>query len=221
VTVSVVALDLNSGQAAEVSRVGASVGIPGYTGDDSAVLFSQPDPTTLIGYSLVRQPVAADRLTPTGTASVLLRDALAGVVYRRGTWRGPAATATPTRIPTSRPTETPTPSLRATATATSSVATPTGIVTLPPTPPRTPSVLPTATRTGPPASTPTPGACVGDCNGDGEVSVDELIRGVNIALGNAGLGQCPGFDVNGDGEVSVNELVQAVNAALGGCAGTG
>ncbi len=55
----------------------------------------------------------------------------------------------------------------------------------------------------------------GDCNGDLEVTVDEIIRGVNIALGNAAISQCPSLDSNGNGEVTVDELILAVNAALG------
>jgi hypothetical protein len=49
------------------------------------------------------------------------------------------------------------------------------------------------------------------------VTVNELIIGVNIALGNTGVGACPAFDRNGDGMVSINELILAVNAALDGC----
>jgi len=49
------------------------------------------------------------------------------------------------------------------------------------------------------------------------VTVNELIRGVNIALGNADISTCPAFDRNGDGMVSINELIAAVNAALDGC----
>ncbi len=60
-------------------------------------------------------------------------------------------------------------------------------------------------------------ACVGDCDGDGMVAVNELIRGVNIALGNTGIDQCPVFDTDGDGMVGINELVAGVNAALNGC----
>jgi hypothetical protein len=60
-------------------------------------------------------------------------------------------------------------------------------------------------------------ACPGDCNGSGTVDVSKLIRGVNIALGNAEASECPAFDVNGDGDVAVNELIAAVNAALNGC----
>ena len=40
-------------------------------------------------------------------------------------------------------------------------------------------------------------ACVGDCNGDGMVSVDEMVEGVRISLGEAPLSQCPAFDANG------------------------
>ena len=63
------------------------------------------------------------------------------------------------------------------------------------------------------------GGCVGDCNGGGEVTVDEIIKGVNIALGNAALDTCPQFDADGSGDVTINELIVAVNNALKGCAG--
>jgi hypothetical protein len=65
------------------------------------------------------------------------------------------------------------------------------------------------------AAAPVP--CTGDCDASGEVTVDELIRGVNIALGTAAVAQCPSFDANGDGAVTVSELITAVNNALGGC----
>ena len=44
-----------------------------------------------------------------------------------------------------------------------------------------------ATETPTPIATvnPTYAACVGNCNGDSVVAVNELIAGVNIALGNA------------------------------------
>lgn len=73
---------------------------------------------------------------------------------------------------------------------------------------------PTATQGTPP----TPGACVGDCNDDGMVAVNELITGVNIALGNTDASACPSFDTNDDGSVTVNELIAGVNSALNGCA---
>lgn len=62
------------------------------------------------------------------------------------------------------------------------------------------------------------GACTGDCDGDGRVAVNEAVRGVNIALGNAPLGDCGQFDANDDGMVAVNELIAAVSAILDGCA---
>jgi Ca2+-binding EF-hand superfamily protein len=54
----------------------------------------------------------------------------------------------------------------------------------------------------------------GDCNGDGQVTINELILGVNIALGSLPITDCPAFDTNGDGEVSIDELIAAVNVAL-------
>jgi len=77
---------------------------------------------------------------------------------------------------------------------------------------------PVHTPTPTPLAPPTPGICVGDCNGNGEVVINELITGVNIAVGSARLDQCPTFDRNGSGEVEINELIQGVNAALNGCA---
>jgi hypothetical protein len=41
-------------------------------------------------------------------------------------------------------------------------------------------------------------ACTGDCDGGGTVSIDELIQGVNIALGTASVFACRAFDANGD-----------------------
>jgi hypothetical protein len=62
--------------------------------------------------------------------------------------------------------------------------------------------------------------CLGDCNRDGTVTIDELITGVNIALGQTALGQCPSFDNNRDGSVAVDEVIRAVNHALNGCSPT-
>lgn len=59
--------------------------------------------------------------------------------------------------------------------------------------------------------------CGGDCDGDGGVAINELVQGVNIALGALATAQCPSFDRNGDGAVAVNELIGAVNNALAGC----
>ena len=57
-------------------------------------------------------------------------------------------------------------------------------------------------------------ACAGDCNGDNQVTVNELIQMVNIALGSAAVATCTAGDVNSDGEITVNEIVAGVNNAL-------
>ena len=59
--------------------------------------------------------------------------------------------------------------------------------------------------------------CAGDCNGDRQVEIDELVRGIDIALGLVTLDQCPVFDGNGDGTVTIDELLRAIAAALHGC----
>lgn len=59
--------------------------------------------------------------------------------------------------------------------------------------------------------------CIGDCNCDGAVLLDELMRGVAAATGNAGLAECLVFDPSGSGSVEVNELIHAVQFALHGC----
>ena len=61
--------------------------------------------------------------------------------------------------------------------------------------------------------------CAGDCGGDGVVAINELISGVNQALGSRS--QCTSFDSNHDGSVAINELVAAVANALNGCPFTG
>ena len=63
----------------------------------------------------------------------------------------------------------------------------------------------------------TPIACLGDCNGDGQVTVDEMINGVAIALGTRPIDTCPAFDRNGSGEVTIDELIRAEQLALDGC----
>ena len=60
-------------------------------------------------------------------------------------------------------------------------------------------------------------ACTGDCNGNGSVTIDELVFAVQIALGEAPLEACATLDRDGNGQVSVDELVAAVDAALTGC----
>lgn len=112
----------------------------------------------------------------------------------------------------------PTPTLTSTQTPTATVTpTDTETPTASPTPTETPTPVPTPTRRPPhrrprpsPTATATP-VCVGDCDGSGDVSVEEIIRGVNVALGTAAPGTC------GATEITIDHLVDAVNSALSGC----
>ena len=66
----------------------------------------------------------------------------------------------------------------------------------------------------------TPGvelSCVGDCDGGGDVTVDEIITMVNIALGNESVDLCRAGDGNGDMVITVDEILTAINHALEGC----
>lgn len=59
--------------------------------------------------------------------------------------------------------------------------------------------------------------CPGDCNGDGLVTVSELVTGVAIALGEVPVSDCEALDTNHDDAVSIAELLSAVAGALNGC----
>lgn len=85
-----------------------------------------------------------------------------------------------------------------------------------PTPTATlPAAEPTATATGLPLD-----QCPGDCDGDGQVVINELVLGVGVALGAQPLSACDAFDTNASGGVEINELVAGVRAALDGCPAT-
>jgi hypothetical protein len=95
----------------------------------------------------------------------------------------------------------------------------------PPPTTRTATATRTITPTPPVTPTSTPGGelCVGDCNGNGSVTVDDLIRMVNIALELQpicpmdGMGGCLAGDANCNCTITVEELVQAVINVLNGC----
>ena len=63
--------------------------------------------------------------------------------------------------------------------------------------------------------------CAGDCNANHEVSIDELVLGVAVALGNEPVDRCLLLDRDGSRMVEINELVAAVAHALNGCAAAG
>lgn len=74
------------------------LGVPGYTGDDRAIVYAQGDNAVASGFSLVRQPLAEDGVTPGGQPTIWMRDADVGVIYRRGAFvasnRSPTAAIT-------------------------------------------------------------------------------------------------------------------------------
>lgn len=87
---------------------------------------------------------------------------------------------------------------------------------------------PTCTMAATPSPSPTPtptlaagGTCTGDCNGDGRVSVDEVIVGVRIGMELESVAACAIIDRNGNGVVTVDELVTAVRFGLDGCPDAG
>jgi hypothetical protein len=80
-----------------------------------------------------------------------------------------------------------------------------------------PTPTPDATATPIPTATVNPTSCVGDCNGGGQVTVDEILTMVNIALGNAPISACRAGDANHDSQITVDEILTAVNSALNGC----
>jgi hypothetical protein len=183
----------------------------------------------LLGWSLLLAPQASPTLSPTAvaTSTETASATRTATASRSPTAAGTiSATGTTTATPSGRPTDTP-----------SASRTPTPTLTLTAIPPTTPTPAtpvggtatatasgtitaapPTSTQTESPTARPTRAACVGDCDGSGEVRINELIVGVGIALGTTPLDACSAFAPNGSGAVEINELVAAVNNALNGCA---
>lgn len=112
--------------------------------------------------------------------------------------------ATPTPTATDTPPATRTPSATSTAIPTNTAR-----------PSSTPDS--TATPTIRPTETPPITPCIGDCNGDGRVTIGELVLSVGMALDRRSA-QCAAVDRDGSGSVTVDELVAAVGSALAGCA---
>ena len=64
-----------------------------------------------------------------------------------------------------------------------------------------------------------PEVCVGDCSGTRMVRINDLVLGVNIALGMQSIDACEAFDCEGTGTVPVDCLIQGVVNAQDGCNG--
>ena len=77
------ACKLSTGDCTAIAVVNGEFGIPSYTGDDSAIIYSQADAAQPTGFSLLRQPLTNDRQTPTGAPTLWLRNADFNVIYRR------------------------------------------------------------------------------------------------------------------------------------------
>lgn len=60
-------------------------------------------------------------------------------------------------------------------------------------------------------------SCACDCDGDEVVTVNEVVMGMNIALGMAPMEMCEAADPLSDGSVSVGDLVLGVSALINGC----
>lgn len=184
-------------------------GVPAYGGSSFFQVIATDtngDSHTKILNIAVAGPTATPTRTPTRTAT-------------------PTVTGTATPSPTVTDTETPSPTETPSATP-SSTGLPTATATDTPTdaPTATPTSTPTDTPTDIPTQTPppTPTAtaippCIGDCDGSGTVTINELLTMVNIALDNAETTACLAGDRNHDGIVTIDELLAAVRVALTGC----
>lgn len=169
-------------------------------------------------------------LTQPATATRTLTATLPATATRTAT-ASPTATSTSTNSPTFAPTATPTATVSSTSVATAT-RTATASSTLAATATATPTMsstsaataTATATASSTLAATATATAtqtaameCVGDCDGSGEVSIDEIVVMANIAAGLRAVDDCPAGDRNGDGLVTVDEILRAVANALAGC----
>lgn len=58
-------------------------------------------------------------------------------------------------------------------------------------------------------------ACTGDCDGSAEVTINEIVTMVGMALEQGG--SCAAGDRDGDGRITIDEILQAVQHSLMGC----
>jgi hypothetical protein len=180
-----------------------------------------PTPTITNTPTQTRTPTNTPTITntPTPTATPTITDTPTETATPTDTptsTNTPVVTATSTPSATSTSTNTPVVTATSTPSATST-STNTPVATATATPSATSTNTPTASPTETPTDTPSRPACGGDCNGDGLVSINELILGVNIALGEREIPACPAADIDKGGSVAINELIGAVNNALFGC----
>jgi hypothetical protein len=167
---------------------------------------SSGTPTQTFTPSLASTATASATSTPTSTPTAT---ATASPTDSQTPTSTPTASSTPSPSDTPPDTATPTPSATPTSSAPPS-PTPTASASLTPTTTETETATATVTPTTPPP-------CTGDCDEDGTVSVDELIRCVAIALGLRPIDDCPLLDANADRRITVDELIAAVARSVAGC----
>lgn len=80
--------NLQTGELKQIGTLPAAdiAGVPCFTGDDRAIVYTQADSSASSGASLYWQALATDGMTPIGKPELWLKDALVGVIYRRGTF---------------------------------------------------------------------------------------------------------------------------------------
>ena len=59
--------------------------------------------------------------------------------------------------------------------------------------------------------------CAGDCGSGGQVTIDDLLGMIAIALDAAPLSGCVAGDIDHDGQIRVDEILAAIHVALSGC----
>jgi hypothetical protein len=185
--------------------------VGGVTFDDEDVLAYDP---ALHTWTLVYDGSAAYPQWAAADLDALSAAPPATIPTATGT---PAATPTPTVEVVATTTFTPAPGATDTATATgvftathTASQTPTGTSTASATPKPTQSATPTATPT------PTPETCVGACSVAGAVTVDDILKLVNISLNLAPPDSCSEGNPNG-GQIETEDLIVALKNLLVGC----
>lgn len=165
--------------------------------------------------SATAAPSSTATTTPSGTATPTPTQTRTGTATPSGT-----PTPRPSATPSSSPTGTPVPTSTLTPVPTSTPTpsgTPIPTATHTETPTSTPPTESTGTPTLTPTLTPSPPRCVGDCNHDGVVTVDEILMLVDFALQEASPSACPVSDQDGNQQITLDEILTAVYNALNGC----
>ena len=191
------------------------------TATPTATLSPTTTPTATASNTPTHTSTVTRTVTPTGTFSpTTTPTATVSNTPTHTSTVTPTATPTATRSPMTTPTSSVTRTPTATLTATASQAptrTPSATSTHSAT--STPSASATGTATPTPSATPTAPAplCVGDCHNSGEVTIDDLVIMINIALEQQPLSACPAADADRSGTATIEEILLAVNNAQQGC----